>query len=333
MRRLARHLKLHPGKYLAAFLVAIFAAVTGSILYAVNLISSPPRRPLMDYHREILEIPAEHGIQIHPFKAGSTPCLLCVPDVSGKVGQRGVILRDQLSARGLNLRPPGEIVGNLVLLHGRIGRKEDWLPVAERLCAAGFRCILADLPAHGENEERFTTYGVSDPGLAARALDEAASLHGFDSQPAGIIGRSMGGSFAVHSAALPAAPWKAIAIVCSFDDFRAVVQGEAASRVTPLLAPALTSVIDSLYERRTHIPLSAIRPAAKASSIRIPALVAHGTNDPTIPFASGHKLFDAFVSADKRWIEIPGADHENVFVTRYPIYADIAEWMLFHLSQ
>jgi hypothetical protein len=29
--------------------------------------------------------------------------------------------------------------------------------------------------------------------------------------------------------------------------------------------------------------------------------------------------------------EIPNADHDDVLVTDYPIYADIAEWMMLHL--
>lgn len=320
-----------PAKSVIVLALLLIAAAAGSVFYAAKQISSPSRRPLMDYHRGILDAPADHGMKLEAFKAGDTPCLLCLPDASGKLGKRGIILRDQLSARGVSPGPPGETIGNLVLLHGRIGRKEDWLPVAERFCAAGFRCILVDLPGHGENPEPFTTYGKTDPEIASRALLTAASMFGFDPKPAGIIGRSMGGSFAVHSAALPDAPWQTIAIVCSFDDFRPIVRREASRYVTPLLAPAWTSAIDFLYEGKTRVSLSDIRPVRKAGKIRIPALVAHGTNDPTIPLGSGRKLFDAFPSDDKRFIEIPGADHDNVFITDYPIYADLAEWMIRHL--
>lgn len=36
--------------------------------------------------------------------------------------------------------------------------------------------------------------------------------------------------------------------------------------------------------------------------------------------------------ASVRLFEIPNADHDNVLVTDYPIYADIAEWMMLHPS-
>jgi pimeloyl-ACP methyl ester carboxylesterase len=325
-----------PAKTVLILALLLIAAAIGSVFYAVKQISSPARRPLMDYHREILDAPADHGMEIQSFilgEGGFTPVIVCTPDASGKTGRRGIILREQLASRGVSLKPPGEIIGNLVLLHGRIGRKEDWLPVAERFCAVGFRCILPDLPGHGESDIPYTTYGVLNGDIPRLSLQAAAEAYHFDPMPAAIVGRSMGGSFATHSASLPHADWNAIAIVCSFDDFQPVIQSEASRYVTPLLAPAWTSAIDYLYERKTHVSLSAIHPSKKAADITIPALVAHGTKDPTIPLASGRKLFEAFASTDKRFIEIPGADHDNVFITDYPIYADIAEWMLFHLQR
>jgi hypothetical protein len=33
-----------------------------------------------------------------------------------------------------------------------------------------------------------------------------------------------------------------------------------------------------------------------------------------------------------KWIEVPGAGHDNVLTTTYPIYADIAGWMLRHVG-
>ena len=60
-------------------------------------------------------------------------------------------LRAQLRTRGLALPVYGNVHGTLILLHARKGRKEDLLPVAERFAAAGFRCLIPDLPAHGES--------------------------------------------------------------------------------------------------------------------------------------------------------------------------------------
>jgi hypothetical protein len=35
---------------------------------------------------------------------------------------------------------------------------------------------------------------------------------------------------------------------------------------------------------------------------------------------------------ETQWIEIPGADHDNVLITDFPIYAAIAEWMFKHVA-
>jgi pimeloyl-ACP methyl ester carboxylesterase len=63
-------------------------------------------------------------------------------------------------------------------------------------------------------------------------------------------------------------------------------------------------------------------------------LVAHGTSDRVIPIKCGRLLYDALPSSiEKRWVEIPGADHDNVLITDFPIYAEMAEWMLHHVPQ
>jgi len=138
-----------------------------------------------------------------------TPCLIVTP--SGNPGERGAKIRKQLAERGVTLPPFGKITGTLVLAHGRKGRKEDYLSIAERLCASGFRCVIPDLPAHGDHPATIATYGVREAGLPARVLDEASRKFAFDKQPAGLMGMSMGGSVAVHAAALTDAPWKALA--------------------------------------------------------------------------------------------------------------------------
>ena len=50
------------------------------------------------------------------------------------------------------------------------------------------------------------TYGVREAGLPARVLEDAAGRFGFDKQPCGLLGMSMGGSVAVHAAAQAEAP-------------------------------------------------------------------------------------------------------------------------------
>ena len=313
----------------------ICLAAAGLAYWSGSEIASPTRRGLQDFHREFLTNPAAHGFTIESFTASDgTPCLVCTPHPSGNLGDRGNKIRHQLTNRGLTLEPAGRIIGTLVLVHGRKGRKEDYLPIAARLCAAGFRCVIPDLPAHGDHPATLATYGVREAGLPARVLDEAARKFAFDPEPAGLLGMSMGGSVSMHAAASPDAPWKALAVICSFDSFPKVIEGQASHYVGNTLGPIWARGTDLVYHSKTGLHLSDIQPHRHAASIKIPTLIAHGTTDRVSSITCGKCLFDSLpATTPKRWIEIPDAGHDNVLITAYPIYADIVEWMLRHVHR
>lgn len=308
----------------------ILLTATGLVVWAGSEIASPTRRPLMDYHRNFLSNPTAHGLVVAHFTASDgTPCFVCTPDPSGNLGDRGNNIRQQLTARRLGLPPFGKVIGTLVLVHGRKGRKEDYLPIGERLCAVGFRCVIPDLPAHGDHPATLATYGVREAELPARVLDEAALKFAFDPQPAGLIGMSMGGSISVYAADRPAASWKALAVICSFDSFPKVIENQASHYIGPALGPWWAMATDIVYHWKTGIHLADIQPHRHAALITIPTLIAHGTEDRASPITCGKYLYDSLPAATpKQWIEIPGAGHDNVLITTYPIYADLAEWML-----
>ncbi len=60
----------------------------------------------------------------------------------------------------------------------------------------------------------------------------------------------------------------------------------------------------------------------------VPTLVIHGEWDRTIPIGEGRRLFEAAGAADKRWLAIPGAGHNDLMmvgVDRYfPAVAALA---------
>lgn len=319
--------------FISLVLITLVAGLpVALVLWAGDQLASPSRRALMDYHHEYLSDPGAHGIRIDSFTASDgTPCLVCTP--SGIPGNRGTLIRQQLAGRGLVLPSFGTVTGNLVLLHGRKGRKEDYLPIAERLCAAGFRCILPDLPAHGDHPAKNITYGVHEATLPHLVLKEASRHFAFEKQPCGLLGMSMGGSVAVHAAALPDAPWRSLAVIASFDSLLPAIEGQASLRVGTTLAPLWVGAAGRVYEHETGLPLNAVQPRLHASHIHIPTLVAHGTKDTVTLISSGKKLYDSFpVSIEKQWLEIPDAGHDNVLITDFPVYATIAEWLIRHVT-
>lgn len=97
------------------------------------------------------------------------------------------------------------------------------------------------------------------------------------------------------------------------------------------LAYSVSKPAGLVYGWRTGVRVSDIDSSEKARRIRIPTLVVHGDADGMVPTASGKALFDAIPDAtEKRWIEVPGAGHQNVLVTDFPIYATMARWFLEH---
>ena len=298
-------------------------------------LASPPRRALQNYHREFLASPAAHGVSIQPFDAaGGTPCFLVEPLAEGPPGARGQKVREQLLKQpGLELSPPGKVIGTLVLLHGRKGRKEDYLPVAERFCAVGYRCVLADLPAHGDNRSPVAGYGLRENDLPARLLDEAAERFHFAPAPAGLMGMSMGGAVAIQAAAKQPLRWSALAVVSTFDTLENAVHRQAAGHAGSFLGSLWQAGSAQVFRWKTGIALDAIRSVDQVPSLTMPTLVAHGTADSVIPIECGRALFAALPPGlEKQWVEIPGANHDNVLITDFPIYATIAAWMVRHVK-
>lgn len=311
--------------------VVVLAGIVGFIWLAAGELVHPARRELQDYHHEWLEHSAAHGIAVTKFDAlqGKAPCLMVEPDATHGPGDRGTLLRKQLTERGWQLGDYGTIRGTLVLLHGREGRKEDLLPVAERFVAAGFRCIMPDLPCHGDSPIDTVYFGSSpfECGLAASALKEAAAKYHFPDAPAGVWGMSMGGSFAISAAANDPQQWKAMVLVCTFDTLSGVENDKLHKWFGPL-GPYLAPATDIAIVAHDGVPGGAVRPIEKARGITIPTLVAHGNDDALIYLKRGKRLFNAFPGPDKKWIEVNGATHGTILVTKQPIYAEMSEWYL-----
>lgn len=84
----------------------------------------------------------------------------------------------------------------LVCLHGFMGRGADWLPVAEPL-AAHHRCLLPNLPGHGDNTRR----ALAAPLDFERLTHElAAWLDWVGLDRVDLLGYSLGGRLALYFA-------------------------------------------------------------------------------------------------------------------------------------
>lgn len=320
------HWRRKPIQFLTAIFLPLIALTCGVLWWWGHEIAAPRRRALQDYHKEFLQNPAAHGVTLQRFRLDDgTPALLLEPLPGGQLGTRGLKIREQLRPEF----PPGDVLATLVLVHGRGGRKEDGLLIAERFCAVGFRCLLPDMPAHGEHPARAATYGLREANLPGRVLTAASQQFQFSRHPAALFGISMGGSVVMHAATEPEENWTAVVVISSFDRLDATLEENLRARSGPLAVPLQRSVLSWVYRADTGIDLAEIRPDLRSAELTIPILVAHGTADQIIPIQAGRRLFEAVpASVPKTWIEVPGAGHDHVLVTDFPLYATVAEWLL-----
>ncbi len=319
-------MKVLRGMVLASLLVVLGCFVAGSWVLSGYLVS-PPRKHLAVWQQERIGPASGQGFKVTRFRASDgTPALICEP--TRRPSERGAILRRQLASRGEKLELSGEMVGTLVLLHGRGVRKENLLLCAERFCAAGFRCILIDLPAHGENPAKRTQLATSKserqmPGMVVR---EAAAHFGFEPQPCAIWGMSLGGAYALGAAREEPEFWSSVVVVGTFDRIGPIIDREA-DRIFGVASPLIQLGVEGCLRLRGGYGLSAVNPASYAGALKVPVMVVHGKDDQLIPVARGRRLYEALPAGHKRWVEVPGGGHGNVLATPMELYAEMAIWM------
>ena len=300
---------------------------------ASSRLISPSRAAVHDHQREILDHPADHGLVIQAFTVRTgddhdTPCLMCEPSKKPGTALKGNKVRQELLAQGVAVPLWGDIQATLVLLHGHSGRKENFLAVSERFCAAGFRCLMMDLPGHGDHPARFATFGVTEAKLPHEVLMAAAKRFSFPSKPAGLFGISQGGAIALQTAARGDETWFAIGELSGFASLDEVVDAQAQHWFGPLQGPA-HDVVNWLVAQRAGFRPEQVRPLDAAALLKDqPVLIGHGDRDSFITCEQARRLFAAVPSRRKEFLNIPDANHHDVLVTTAPVYATVSAFFL-----
>lgn len=273
---------------------------------------TPKIRELQSYHHEILEAPDEYGLRITRHQASSgIPYLMAVPSPRPGTATKSRELRASLSKSDTPPESWGRIHGTVVLLHGHGGRKEDHLPISERFCAAGFRCIMPDLPGHGDSPLQRATFGKQEAALIEALLAEAEEAGGFDSQPAFLFGISQGGAISLLTAARHPDRWAGVVSVATFTSLDEVIDSSARNFHPALrpLAPLVTFAVDCGTRLRAGFSPAEVRPIDVAGQLDLPVMIAHGNRDHYIPIGHGQRLFEALPSPTKAFYEVEGAGH------------------------
>jgi len=297
----------------------IFLGLALPLLVVVWSINCPRASTLSPHSKSWLNTPEQHAIS-YVVKGDEIPYVVVEPfgDIPT---QRGRVLRKQLESRGINNSSFGEMHQHLILLHGRNGRKENLFALAERYCAVGYRCIIPDLPAHGESlmKKGYFGYGALEQKLLVEMIEAEERELRFKKKPV-VWGISMGGAYAAHLVGRQPDLFEACVLLSTFDTLENVIKDKCKKQW-------LISFVLSSAKVLFQFDITRANSAKALSHSKVPLLVAHGVEDAYIPSAMGRRLYEGCPAQTKRWVEVKGANHKNILITDYELHAEIVTFL------
>ena len=182
-------------------------------------------------------------------------------------------------------------VGLLLYFHGNAGNLAHRGEKVRRLRDAGLSVFIIDYRGYGRSEGSPGEDGSYMDGRAA--YDYLTGLSGIGTSAVVVYGTSLGGAIAVDVAANRAA--SGMILESTFSSAK-----DVAAVAYPFLPVR--------FMMKTRLDSE-----SRISSIHIPLLFIHGSDDSIIPIRLGRKLFNA-ANEPKEFHVIRGADHNDVFV-------------------
>jgi hypothetical protein len=216
---------------------------------------------------------------------------------------------DSVQLHGWFLRSPDSL-GTILYFHGNAGNLSHRGEILRRLRATGFNVFIFDYRGYGRSEGSPDEEGVYADGRAA--VQYLKGLKGVDPQRLFFLGSSLGGAVAVDAATTH--PPAGIILESTFSSAR-----DVAASAYPFL-PAQ-------FLLRTRFDSE-----SKIRGLQVPLLFFHGTDDSVIPYRLGRKLFDA-ANSPKQFVDIPGADHNDLFFVGGSGYLEQIRTFCLHASR
>lgn len=223
---------------------------------------------------------------------------------------------------------PGTRADALVILgHGLTGNKDRpvLVAVAEGLSAKGWPCLRISYSGNGESEGRFEDSCITKETGDLRAILDAVPT---DVKVA-YVGHSMGGAVGVLTAAHEARILILVTLAglthtAAFVDreFGDLTPGQDCMWEDPD-CPLSATYVDDLKSIGSTLSAAVL--------VSQPWLLIHGDADDLVPVQDGKDAFAA-ATGEKKWIEIPGAEH--VFdEASYPrIVREVDAWLRVHFG-
>lgn len=177
----------------------------------------------------------------------------------------------------------------VLFLHGNAGNISHRLDRLASLGKIPARFLLLDYRGYGQSEGKPSEKGLYKDAHAAYQylLDQGTSPDKLV-----VFGESLGGAVAIDLAST-----KKVGRLIAESTFTSL--RDMANIVMPWVPSAFVS--------------NGFQSIEKLSKVHVPLLIIHGTNDSIVPFEMGKKLYEN-AKTPKKFFEVPGADHNDVYV-------------------
>jgi len=214
-------------------------------------------------------------------------------------------------------------VARVLVTGGVEGWAMDFAAMGLELAARDIEALVLDAPGYGESRMLLGHYLTADWLGAYRDVVDWLDSAG-PTLPIGVIGNSMGGSFAMHLAASDPR------VMACCDNGGTSAPALARSNVTffrKMMAHAGTR-----SEEEAMAIWSSVKPVDPANPLRCPLLVVHGARDPLISDADATNLFDRAASTDKQMVIFSDGDH-CIYNHSDDKHALIGDWIRSRLAK
>ena len=189
------------------------------------------------------------------------------------------------------------------MIHTLGGNRVDLLEFAEPIWRAGFNVVLLDLRSHGMSEGKYFTYGFHEWQDITAAIDVVTAKQA--DQTIAVLGVSAGGTVAISAAAQDERIRKVVTIG-TFADL-----GETIKAQTKGLPEGLRTRAIGRSEELANFKMAETSAKQWIGAVKVPMMIAHGTEDSYIPLSNGEQLF-ASAREPKVFFKIAGANHDSM---------------------
>jgi len=242
-----------------------------------------------------------------------------------------------------SLRPAGDPVGSILIVHGLAEHRGRYGYLQQRFADAGYASHAIDLRGHGEADGFPGKVGSPDEWIDD--VGEGLKIAG---APAFIVAHSMGtlptlaylgergqdGISAVVLSACPIAPGQATLDALADPDAPGIPPSAVSRDPAVVKAYAEDPLVFNENvppECTAAVMMISQRAYAGAASVTIPAHLIHGGDDPIADASGSRDLLEALASADKTLQVYDGLYHE-VFnePERDQVISDVIAWLDAH---